>query len=505
MKADAGTTLPQRVRATIARHALLRGVRRLGIAVSGGSDSTALLRLLLPLCRGAGVQPVVLHLDHGLRGAASAADARAVARLARRLGVGCRVAGGGWGAGGFSVPHSALRAPRSARSLEMRAREARLAFFRAAAEAERLDAIATGHTSDDVAETLLLRLARGSGAAGLAGLRPRHVVAGVAFVRPLLEASHAELRAWLRRRGWTWREDATNRDTRIPRNRVRRVVLPWLEKRWVPSLRERLRQSAAILRDEDALLEEMAKEASVQCSVFSVRGRGFRVQGSGQTDCRPPACEIRLNRLNALAPALQRRVIRTWLMDAGFDCAAGFEAVERLRAAAANGGPWPVCFSGGARVSSRAGRLRLTFGRFHTLQRVKARPGEEVAVLPVPGTVIVAGARVTARRGRGIVRTAGPVGSLPSACSLDAAALAGRTVHVRTRRPGDRIRPLGLDGSKSLQDLFVDAKVPAACRDRLPLLVVDGEVAWVPGYRIARAFAVRGPRAASVGVGMQKQ
>lgn len=483
MKADAGTTLPQRVRASIARHALLRGVRRLGIAVSGGSDSTALLRLLLPLCRGAGVQPVVLHLDHGLRGAASAADARAVARLARRLGVACRVAGGGWGAGGFSVPHSALRAPRSAFSLEMRAREARLAFFRAAAEAERLDAIATGHTSDDVAETLLLRLARGSGAAGLAGLRPRHVVAGVAFVRPLLEASHAELRAWLRRRGWTWREDATNRDTRIPRNRVRRVVLPWLEKRWVPSLRERLRQSAAILRDEDALLEELAAAASVRCS--------------GKK-------EPRIAPLLALAPALQRRVIRTWLMDAGFACAAGFEAVERLRATAANGGPWPVCFSGGARVSSRAGRLRLTFGRFHTLQRVKARPGEEVAVLPVPGTVIVAGARVTARRGRGIVRTAGPVGSLPSACSLDAAALAGRTVHVRTRRPGDRIRPLGLDGTKSLQDLFVDAKVPAACRDRLPLLVVDGEVAWVPGYRIARAFAVRGPRAASVRVGMRR-
>jgi tRNA(Ile)-lysidine synthase len=123
----------------------------------------------------------------------------------------------------------------------------------------------------------------------------------------------------------------------------------------------------------------------------------------------------------------------------------------------------------------------------------------------VPGVVHVAGVRITARHAHGIVRTEGSVGALPSACTLDAAALRGRTLVARTRQSGDRIRPLGLNGSKSVQDLLVDAKVPQAQRDRLPLLVVDEEVVWVPGYRVAQKFAVCGPRAASVRIEMKRE
>ncbi len=123
-------------------------------------------------------------------------------------------------------------------------------------------------------------------------------------------------------------------------------------------------------------------------------------------------------------------------------------------------------------------------------------------LLAVPGEVVVAGVRVVATRSRGIVRSRGVVGVLPAVCSLDAAALRGKTVRVRTRRPGDRIAPLGMTGSKSLQDLFVDAKLPVAARARLPVLVVDDEVIWVPGYRVARAYAVCAARAAAVRVQM---
>ena len=485
---------------------MLANVRRLGLAVSGGSDSVALLRLLLPLCRAAGVAPVVLHVDHGLRGAASAADARFVARLAKRLGLECRVAGLP-GPGKPSDPVTSRPSPAS-QSLEMAARAARQQFFREAKKQCGLDAIATGHTADDVAETLLLRLARGSGAAGLSGLRPVHAVAGVKYVRPLLECSHAELRAWLRRKRQGWREDASNRDEAIPRNRLRHAVLPWLERHWSPSIRGMLVQSASILRDEDALLEDLARQ-ELRIALPS-GGSGLELS----------------DRFSALPLALQRRMIRQWLIEAGHPEAAGWRDVEGVLARLRIGAAWQATLSGGLRVRAKDGVLQRvdppvagTDGnaglpvakgspRVPSRGRARARSGAvsvpcHSAELALPGRVDVAGVRVTTRLAKGIVRTAGPVGALPSSCTLDAAALRGRVLLVRTRRPGDRIRPLGLAGTKALQDLFVDAKVPAAQRDQLPLLVVDDEVVWVPGYRVARTFAVRGARAAAVRVDMQ--
>ena len=482
---------------------MLSGVRRLGVAVSGGSDSVALLRWLVPLCRSAGVTPVVLHFDHGLRGAASAADARFVATLAKRLKVECELGYAGMataveddGRGRRTVLLPATKnqerrtrnptAP--TQSLEMSARAARLSFFQQTARQRRLDAIATGHTADDVAETLLLRLMRGSGATGLSGLRPCHTVAGVRFVRPLLGCTHEALRAWLRGKRQAWREDVSNRDERIPRNRLRHTVLPWLERNWSSSIRAMLEQSASILRDEDVLLDALAR---IELSRLSSPSPDRPSDCFSSTLHLPPS---------TLPPALQRRVVRLWLLDAGCAQAAGWGAVEGILARRGAKTAWQVSLPGGLLVRAADGVLKLVrTDRQETDETDRTAETE----LNVPGSVSAAGVQVMARRAKGIVRTAGPVGALPSACSLDAQALRGKTLLVRTRRPGDRIQPLGLDGSKTLQDLFVDAKVPAARRDRLPLLVVEGEVAWVPGYRVARAYGVRGPRAASVRVDMK--
>jgi len=467
-------TTEARVRAWIDRHRMLAGVRRLGIAVSGGSDSVAMLRLALPLCSERGVTSVVMHLDHGLRGAISAADARFVARLAKHFGVAFRM-------------QTAGIAPTPNQSMEMAARAARQAFFRQVAQEERLDAIATGHTANDVAETLLLRLFRGGGATGLAGLRPVHVVAGIRYVRPLLDCSHVELRAWLRGKRQAWREDASNQDTRIPRNRIRRQVLPWLEKHGAPAVCAMLAQSAAILREEDALLEEWAGRELVRLNARSVGRLGMTLHVAW---------------MKKLPIALQRRVVRQWLIAAGFSDAAGWDGVERILDGCASPRPWQVSLAGGVLAQSRDGRLYLASsenGR-RSVPCVDAEP--KTHELRVPGAVTVAGVRVTARRGRGIVQTAGPVGAIPSACSLDADALRGKTLLVRTRLPGDRIRPVGMEGSRKLQDLLVDAKIPAEERALLPVLAVGDEVVWVPGYRVAQAYAVRAPGAPSVRVRM---
>ena len=209
---------------------------KIGLAVSGGADSTALLAALADLRETLGFEAVVLHVDHGLR-PDSHDDARFVEALAARFGLPCR-----------TLRARIRRRPRE--SLEMAARRTRLAFFARMARELGLDAIATGHHADDVAETFIMRMARGAGPDGLAGLKPVSHVDGITFIRPLLGLRDSDLRAYLRRRGLPWREDSTNADTSILRNKVRHVILPFLREHLDPHITEHLCKSAAILRGD---------------------------------------------------------------------------------------------------------------------------------------------------------------------------------------------------------------------------------------------------------------
>ena len=218
------------------RHNPAKPRLRIGLAVSGGADSVALLELMSRLRSRHGFDAVVLHVDHGLR-SDSAEDARFVEDLAARHG----------------LPFHALRTRvrrRRGESMEMAARRVRLAFFALMSKRLKLDAIATGHHADDVAETFILRLARGAGPDGLAGLKPVSHVDGVTFIRPLLGVRDAALRRFLSDNGIAWREDSTNADTSIPRNNVRHVILPFLREHLDPRITEHLCKTAAILRGE---------------------------------------------------------------------------------------------------------------------------------------------------------------------------------------------------------------------------------------------------------------
>ena len=336
--------------------------RRIGLAVSGGADSVALLVLMADLRTSHGFDAVVLHVDHGLR-PDSADDARFVETLAAKYG----------------LPVHALRTRvrrRRGESIEMAARRVRLAFFARMSAALHLDAVATGHHADDVAETFLLRLARGSGPDGLAGLKSVSHVDGITFIRPLLNVRDADLRRFLSERGIAWREDSSNADTSIPRNNVRHVILPFLRERLDPRITEHICKSAAILR--------------------------------GDLHRQQPADGGRPN---------------------------------------ANG--------------TRDRKLTLTICE-----------------------------------ATGFCRRPEAIGQLPATCELSRAALAGRTLELRTWHSGDRIAPVGLDGhSRKLQDVFVTAKVPPAVRTTLPLLAdaTTGEILWVPGYRVAASVAVASP------------
>lgn len=208
---------------------------RIGLAVSGGSDSVALAFLLTKggKKRNAADRFVILHVDHGLR-QESKAEYRFVRDLAKRLGV------------PFKGVHAKVE-KRRGESLEMAARRTRLGFFAKCMRSLKLDAIATGHHMDDVAETFLMRIRRASGPTGLAGIKEKTEVGPITFVRPLLGCRDSELKAYLRKYGETWREDATNDDTSIERNKVRHEVIPFLEKTLDPHLVEHIARITRLL------------------------------------------------------------------------------------------------------------------------------------------------------------------------------------------------------------------------------------------------------------------
>ena len=454
----------------VARGAFLAGVGRLGIAVSGGADSIALLCLLLPLCRQAGVTPVILHFDHGLRGAASAADSAFVRQLAEDRGLACCSATGHITAG-------------RGRSVEMAAREARLDFFFDSARAEALDAIATGHQADDVAETLLLRLVRGAGAGGLAGLRPNSVLTRrgqtLRLIRPLLGLPHATLQAWLRAHGIPWREDASNQDTRIARNAVRHQLLPCLAEHMGGAVAAQLAQSAELLRADDEALDALAGDWIERQAAACPPGDAPDTLSSAE--------------LAAQSVALQRRILRLWLMRRGQAAATGFAPIENLREALARQTEWRLTLPGDLHLGVRAGRLGI-------LERPAApTPAADPLPLPVPGDAVwPKGLIITAQLAHGILREPAHLGHWPAACSLARDVVGSRPLTLRTRRPGDRIAPTGMAGTRRLQDLFVDAKLPREARDHLPLLFCGDTLAWVPGYRVARELAVRGDSAPAI-------
>lgn len=441
-------------------------MRRLGLAVSGGSDSTALLHLAAQWCKGNGVEAVVLCFDHAIEGENSAEEAKFVCAEAEALGL-------------DAVVERADPPVRegNGKSLEMAARDARRAFYMRAAEAHRLDAIATGHQRDDVAETVLLRLLRGAGAAGLSGLRPNshasrpdsRALPRVPTLRPLLGFSRSELRQWLQSRGKSWMEDVANSNLKIPRCRMRMRGIPALaaamgegEGRIV----EALAQSAAILREEDGLLAQLADD-------------WFAAHGGIDAP-------LSLSALRNEPLALARRVAREWLLRHAGAEATGFETVEALLAMPCGG---TLNLPGGTIADIDAQGSVLTRG--HPVLTRGLRPAYPPLSLPLSGSVSWGAYAIATSPCATIERTRETSGEWPASCTLSARAIrAAGGLSVRGRRPGDRMRPFGIDGSRKLQDIFVDCKIDESLRDAWPVICAGDEIAWIPGYRIAAPLAV---------------
>jgi tRNA(Ile)-lysidine synthase len=436
------------------------------VAVSGGADSVALLRLLAELRPILRLRLTVAHFHHGIRGRAADGDARFVRQLAGQLAIPFEEGRG-------SVPRLAAR---DGVSLEMAAREARYRFLVESARRVQADCVATAHTADDQAETVLLKLARGTGLRGLAGIPPETTMSGVRIVRPLLRVTRAEIERYLRAGKQRWREDETNRNCRHLRNRIRHKVLPFLAAELNPRIREALQRMAALLRDEDDWMHCVARDLASRCIA--------------------PDGSLRLPALAGLHPAAQRRVLLHWLVASGLapaDVDSG--VVEDLRRFTAGTGKSSCISTSGGRQIRKSGEC------LQLLASAKARRTIRSRRLKIPGALRLpeVGLEIQTRMAPGLKKQTGAVaGRLPADASLSLRALGGRTLSVRGWQNGDRIRPLGMKGSKKLQDVFTEAGVEAARRHSIPLILAGEEIVWVPGYRVAQGWEVLDPTAPSL-------
>ena len=428
--------LAQRVRQSLEREALLPPGTRVLVACSGGGDSVALGALLCELAPGAKWSVAgLLHVNHRLRGAASDEDETFCRDLAATLGVPITV----------ERVDVAARARGERISIEAAGHRVRYELFARAVRAGWADLVATAHTRDDQAETVLLRLIRGTGPAGLAGIRPRIGT----VVRPLLDIRRDELRGYLRLRGLPHREDPSNRDERILRNRVRHRLIPFLAEHFSPAVTDALARGAAIARDDADWLDDAANAAAAEI----VQYKEEPLDAGG--DFAGGSFEVDAARLAAAHPALARRVALHVLERAG-GRRVGFDHVERLRRLAEAEGKAPVAADfPGCRVERRRTMLGFTRRRG---RRAAGAEGYEYP-LAAPGAVEIseAGLRITAEHGGRPARLVarGGVVALP-------AARITLPLTVRSWRPGDVFRPLGLGGRrKKVQDFFVDRKVPA--------------------------------------------
>jgi tRNA(Ile)-lysidine synthase len=469
----------QRVENAISQSALLAHGQKFLVAVSGGVDSMVLLHALHALAGKYHWQMAVAHFNHRLRGHASDADEKFVRRTAARL---------RWQFVGGDADVQQFAA-QSKLSLEMAARKLRHEFLARAARAHGIPTIALAHQADDQVELFFLRLLRGAGGEGLAGMKwrsPSPADHTVSLVRPLLDLSKAELLAYVRANRIRFRDDTTNLSTDFLRNRIRQELLPLLRSQYQPGLDQTVLRLMDIVGAEAEFVSAAAKNF---CSSRGDEAQNKRTKrdptkiGTRQLASAQPA--LAMGNFAGLPIAVQRKVLQQQL--AGIGLLPDFELVERLRAAADK------------TVSAGAGLFAVRDAAGNVSCREPVATRFDPAELKLKLSAKEGRAGFGGRQFRWRVATmrrfqlpSKPHADRPAAHPLreffDADKL-GNEIVLRHWRPGDRFQPIGLPSAVKLQDLFVNAKIPPARRRELALAATQtGVIFWVEGLRISEQF-----------------
>ncbi|WP_308637050.1 tRNA lysidine(34) synthetase TilS [Paenibacillus silvisoli] len=425
------------------------------VAVSGGPDSMALLHMLHRLPEEERLHLVAAHVDHGFRGEESAREAESVRQYAAQLGIPCQTAH-------FDLPAYIEETGMNAQAA---AREKRYSFLHQVAHAYGAARIALAHHADDQAETVLMRIVRGTGPAGLAGIPIRRIEKNVELIRPLLRTYKADILRYCDQWAIPFSQDSSNGKTYYFRNAVRLDVLPYLAS-FNPQLSPSLVRLAELAAAEDDWLEQETR------AVFK---RNIAPHGEG--------CQLTRKALLGLHVALQRRLIKLILSYVGLETeTTSFERVETIRLAAADGAPATWSFDVGSGVRFLREYDQLVFIRASDGRTVHERAGYAYAV--ERGTVCLALPEAEAELS--LAEMAKKESFRPASryeALFDADELA-YPLTIRNRKPGDRMQVLGLNGTKKVQDMFVDERIAPSRRETVPIVVdANGHVLWIPGIR----------------------
>jgi tRNA(Ile)-lysidine synthase len=488
------TALVARVEQTVRRHRLFLPGDTLIVALSGGADSTALLDLLTRLTD-YNLHLIAAHLNHCLRGVESDTDQEFCRGLASR----------------YAIPFEFRRidvkrvASKSRLNLEDAGRRARIDFLDEIRSEYGAAAVVLAHHADDQAETVLMRLLRGSGMTGLSGMAYRNARG---YVRPLLDINRSEIEQYLRRCSMEWREDASNSDTTYLRNRIRHQLLPLLEE-YNPAIRSSLASTASILGDDEALLDELTERAYAKsCRI-----------AEGRIICS-------VGQLRLLNIALRRRVLRhvfkqlTGTLERvslrHIDAICAMIDSERPNSQLALPQGVTAVREYDSLLWMQAGEvlLRLPSTPFDSAQGKPLRASRSATVLRLRSATVLetdfellitepgcyqlpCGSDVT-------VELKGTV-SFPTDSGTACFDLAKSPFPwlVRTFRPGDRITPFGMSGRKKVKDIFIDRKIPLSERKNIPLLFCCDDLIWIAGVCVSELCRIDTPSSATVQVTWQ--
>ncbi len=426
-----------RVKQTIEKHKLITEGDRILVALSGGADSVCLLHVLCTLSKEYGFSVCAAHVNHGLRGAESDGDETFVCDLCKQL----------------EIPLYVTRedvkgyAELYDMSVELAGREVRYAYFNDLLCQYGLSKIATAHHADDNIETVLMRLMRGTGVAGLAGIPYQNG----AVIRPLLDVSRKEVEAYITEQKLSYRSDSSNESTEFTRNRIRHDLLPLIESEFNPNFRQNFAsqirlyaQCAAYLDGKVAKLRERLEETLSVGVCYD--------------------CDALLKEDSFLVSSLYHEVIES-LSEEKETGLLAVRAVEEI-----------VAKKQGKVTLSKCLVAEICHGKLYIRR-------EEGAPMPYFCELTEAEESFSVT-----YHVAVPEKPAKYELYLDAEKLAGKKLIIRSRKAGDAFYPVGMEGKKTIQDFFVDNKVPRFLRDSIPLLVADEDIIWVAGMRADKRY-----------------
>jgi len=448
--------LIQEVLKTIYKYDMLEKGDHVVIGVSGGPDSICLLHILNYLKSDLDLSISIAHIEHGFRGQASIDDAQFVKELGNKMGIEVFVQY-------IDVPKLVEE---SKESPEEVGRDVRYDFYDEILSKTGADKVALGHNLDDQIETILMRILRGTGTRGLGGIPP---VRDDIYIRPLIETSREDIMAFLDQGNFQYRIDKTNLEDIYHRNNIRLRLIPYLEKKYNPNLKQTLLRMAQILRQDNLYLDSLSNNEYKELS--SKDTKGIFLKGKA-IKCLPYPIKTRV-----LLMGIEE--LKGSTRDISFGHV--IDIIDLLE-----NGTVGACVMLPEKmiVEKTYNGIYLTYSHriFNEFTPYKYK-------LKIPGRCYIQETGTTLSTQVVSFNDFKRIGKDESVGQFDFDKIKGDLI-VRNRRPGDRFRPLGLAGTKKLKDFFIDEKIPIQIRDIIPLLISGSDIAWVIGFRISDDFKI---------------